>query len=354
MKGKIGENMGSSFDEVSDFPIPKTAKEYFQFEYYQKILNHELKTILDSGFSTIKFCQLKGIFEKYLCEEVGIDKDYTKRITERFINKERFQSSSLQHLLMTPHHGAYYSFLDKKNIHLNPIALFERGLIGDIARDLGNNKLKKLIDDSVLRILIHEETHALSHDIYQTKEQLGRENTHSLGYNITTVNRKELGIFEFLFSKSENILINEGITDLITDKIADKYYLDNNLEIPPRENTNKLIYMITGHGYVSTKEVINELIDEISDECLIDKKIIWDRLVRGYFGGLEEKKQVIETLLSCFSQDFLKRFIKTNNENNLRKLIGNYLMKNKPMVEWNDEKKKKISNFFRWEAEDIG
>ncbi|MFZ5391777.1 MAG: hypothetical protein ACOZAR_01115 [Patescibacteria group bacterium] len=284
---------------------------------------------------------MKGLFEKYLCEDVGIDKDYTKRITGRFIDKKRFESSNLQHLLMTPHHGAYYSFLNKKNIHLNPIAFFERGLIGDIARDLGNDKLKKLIDDSILRILIHEETHAVSHDIYQTEEQLGRENTHSLGYNIITINRKKLGVVEFLFSKSENMLINEGITDLIADKIADKYYLNNNMEIPPRENTNKLIYMITGHGYISTKEIINELIDEISDECQIDKKVIWDRLVRDYFGGLEGKKQIIETLLSCFSQDFLKKFIKISNENNLRKLIRNYLMKNKPMVEWNDEKRKK-------------
>ncbi|MFZ5391776.1 MAG: hypothetical protein ACOZAR_01110 [Patescibacteria group bacterium] len=50
MKEKIGENIGASLDEISDFPIPKTAKDFFQFEYYQKLLNHDLKQILDSSF----------------------------------------------------------------------------------------------------------------------------------------------------------------------------------------------------------------------------------------------------------------------------------------------------------------
>jgi len=282
------------------------------------------KSKLEKTLKLIDFDALKSTFENHALQSgANVDKMH-------FVQKENIkETKGLKHLLMAE---GTYNTVDK-NISIDEKAI-------NIATKIQNlEKGSKLsLENAIFSAVCHEETHAVSFQehIELTESLFGSSSERRIGYQ--TSKETKLGNISLAPNRAF-VIFNEGITDKIGEEVYEMYHKNTETEALKKDEPYLAIYPVA-------RTLVDTITKKISDECNIEKKEVWQGMVRGYYEGASFKdNEVIKRLFEdVVPNRFFETMAKTQSEFSPRILL---LLAEIKLRHFPDKSRKKIRRFLK-------
>ncbi len=258
---------------------------------------------LEAFMQKVDFELLKSIFREEF-ERMGVFVD----IDERFVGPENISSFSfLDNLVKLYNVGGKYT-VDRKNENQGVIKISDAyaRILDTITKD---DAVPKKFDPVLLGVLCHEETHAVMYNNYSAWERetwLLDTSIEQLGLATCKAHKHRLfkvrEISEALF-----VAINEGITDLFSEKIYNQYTKKTNQE------EFSVPYIV---AYKSARRLVDSFVAKIAGECSMDKKEVFNVVVKASaLGSNLLNQKVLRLFGKALPEDFWKNVSKASARN---------------------------------------
>jgi len=277
------------------------------------------------NLESIDFDILNDVFLRKI-KSLGVDRDSAIRNLQRFVsNPNSFKRhEGYGHASYEPIDSSITISLDQN--------FFQKLMLCHI-REGSHEDLEKFTNDWILRLICHEETHAVFfQEITSRKELFKKEDKIKLGYS-SAVAKQSFGInrnieyFHFVF--------NEAITDIVAEEIFLSY---------KKEIDEEAKFDFKEDNYSTEKNFFRYISDNICSKTGLDKDIFLKVVERGYFFGEDLSGEKIQRLFkNIFPADFEKELANWRNGNdeikqmNLLNMIDN--------SKWTDEDSTRVR---RW------
>jgi hypothetical protein len=205
----------------------------------------EIINSLEQGLEEVDFAVLGDIFTKILIKS-GVEKERLEKVSEEVINK--IEKGNLLSLFNTD--TAAYSSDEDKIIFLRSLAL---------------PKFQEFVS-----ILVHELVHMVS-DISKGENTTTENYKSRVGLDKQQYGGKFLRVLPFY--ENSNMLLNEGITQLLTEAIIHEYFRRKGEKVKDIRNEDRNVYL-------SGKAIVELLTKSISYRSGVSEEIAFQSLVR--------------------------------------------------------------------------
>jgi hypothetical protein len=254
-------------------PYPDEDVHRLEKTFEQEVMDREKDPRLEAALDRIKFETLREIFTEH-AQRCGIRPEDVN-----FISRERIFAGA-------PRGAAGFFDTLKNTIGIKP----PPSIFGS--------------DLSVLHVLSHEETHAVSRseefldlevDEEAKKIDIGRASSQT-GYN--------------RFTEKEDLFryFNEGVVERFSRQIT-KEYLDRDRNFAPKEEKQAFLALVGRFGgYGRNVGMVEAIIRKISSEAGVSEDLVWQGFIRGLFEGEKLDNPELEAEFnSIFKEGFMDK-----------------------------------------------
>lgn len=197
--------------------------------------------------------------------------------------------------------------------------------------------------DSVVSMLCHEETHAVSGQACSDWEPTRIPYVEDREQNIGFMQKPATRIAEKFVIYPEQarfVMFNEGVTDMLGEEMFHTYKNKKS-----EADDLPLGQYLKTTDYLPGRKLVHAVLDKIAEECELEPELTWRALQRGYFAGEDLAGDTMHRLFDHVAPKALFENIK-NADGTFDLNIPLALVRIK-RSKWNDEDRTRIRRWFK-------